>query len=968
MDDNINMSLDTEFTGLVFNDTIDTSNMTNVLLIDSIVADKQQFYDSVNANTFPIIYSYNSSTDELLALFRQKFPASSIQRISLVFHDRGPNVQAPFMNNKIFFEEADLEVNQTNFTENVSFLITCIKEFRVGHIDFLACNTLQYSNWKSYYALLASQTAVVVGASNDQTGNLNHGGDWVMESTSEDVMNIYFNANISNYTSTLVLSTITLDGANGDVGLRMNADLVRIDYYNTTTATWIPINSGNWPVQFVNSTSASSILRIVATQNLTITNTYGGASGYFIAGSTNITFDGSGNTITIRMLLSSLSYPGFIQNGTSGANGFANVVVQNFITDFVNIGGGSGLGAFAGWLCQAYFGKGVIGNEIRGCRNTGTIYKNSGFLAIYAGGIVGGYAGSSGGLLNITNCSNTGVISASYAGGIVGGYAGSGGGLLNITNCSNTGGAISPYTGGIAGYAFGYNTSSTCVISGCYSTGNISGSNAGGIVGSDIGYNNSASPPPVVNITNSYSLGTISTTCGGICGGTNGNAYIGTPTINISNCYSWGLVTDASSGIVATSLPITPNQSNTYVANTSWTDASANASLTSGTTPTNINTNNPGSIWTTTGTNVPYVLSSFNAQLYNPNSASSTTPYTSAPSVFGSSSGYTYTIVYSSQVGSTITTRVFVSKGTSTSPYYYYSYNFNTFVFTNTASVNQLNSSIYSSNGILSFSYNGPAAICSVSYDGNTNTSGSAPVDGLSPYEAGSSVSVLGNTGSLAKTCFTFAGWNTLANGTGTAYSAGDTFTINANTILYAQWSPIPYTITYNGNTNTSGTAPVDGLSPYNCGSSVSVLGNTGSLVKPCFTFTGWNTLANGAGTAYSPTSTFSIYANTILYAQWELINTTCYCPVPKIKGLYYPTQEQLYKQFKNENCNIQKKLPGTLGGRYVGALSGAMRKSQWIGLGTAARGQTRFVLNADELGMRQGQPGGILPPVRNRF
>jgi hypothetical protein len=91
-------------------------------------------------------------------------------------------------------------------------------------------------------------------------------------------------------------------------------------------------------------------------------------------------------------------------------------------------------------------------------------------------------------------------------------------------------------------------------------------------------------------------------------------------------------------------------------------------------------------------------------------------------------------------------------------------------------------------------------------------------------------------------------------------------------------------------------------------------------------------------------------------------------CPVPKIKGLYYPTQEQLYRQFKNENCNIQKKLPGTLGGRHVGALSGAMRKGQWLGLGAASKGQTRFVLNGDAQGMREGQPGGIMPPVRNRF
>jgi hypothetical protein len=49
-----------QFTPLVFSDSIDTSNMTNVLLIDSTIADKQIFYDSVNANTFPIIYSYNS--------------------------------------------------------------------------------------------------------------------------------------------------------------------------------------------------------------------------------------------------------------------------------------------------------------------------------------------------------------------------------------------------------------------------------------------------------------------------------------------------------------------------------------------------------------------------------------------------------------------------------------------------------------------------------------------------------------------------------------------------------------------------------------------------------------------------------------------------------------------------------------------------------------------------------------------
>lgn len=82
-----------------------------------------------------------------------------------------------------------------------------------------------------------------------------------------------------------------------------------------------------------------------------------------------------------------------------------------------------------------------------------------------------------------------------------------------------------------------------------------------------------------------------------------------------------------------------------------------------------------------------------------------------------------------------------------------------------------------------------PPVTYTVTYNGNTRTSGNVPTDGSSPYAAGSSVTILGNSGTLAKTGYTFAGWNTAANGSGTSYSEGDTFTINANTILYARWT-----------------------------------------------------------------------------------------------------------------------------------------------------------------------------------
>jgi len=135
-------------------------------------------------------------------------------------------------------------------------------------------------------------------------------------------------------------------------------------------------------------------------------------------------------------------------------------------------------------------------------------------------------------------------------------------------------------------------------------------------------------------------------------------------------------------------------------------------------------------------------------------------------------------------------------------------------------------------------------------------------------------VTVLGNTGTLVKTGYTFAGWNTLADGTGTSYSQNATFSIVANTSLYARWTaiaPTTYTVTYNGNTSTAGVVPVDGSSPYTSGSMVTVLGNTGSpvLSKTGYQFAGWNTAADGSGTSYVGGNTFNIAANTTLYAQW---------------------------------------------------------------------------------------------------
>ena len=94
--------------------------------------------------------------------------------------------------------------------------------------------------------------------------------------------------------------------------------------------------------------------------------------------------------------------------------------------------------------------------------------------------------------------------------------------------------------------------------------------------------------------------------------------------------------------------------------------------------------------------------------------------------------------------------------------------------------------------------------------------------------------------------------------------SFGVSFTVNA---------PITFSVTYHGNGSTGGTVPIDGTA-YLAGATVTVAGNTGSLVRTSgldsYTFAGWSTVANG-GTEYSAGGTFDIYENTNLYARWTL-------------------------------------------------------------------------------------------------
>lgn len=169
-----------------------------------------------------------------------------------------------------------------------------------------------------------------------------------------------------------------------------------------------------------------------------------------------------------------------------------------------------------------------------------------------------------------------------------------------------------------------------------------------------------------------------------------------------------------------------------------------------------------------------------------------------------------------------------------------------------------------------------------VTYFTNGATNGTAPADGVN-YLYGATVTVQYNTGNLVKAGYAFAGWNTDPLGNGTSYLEGDTFQIQDNTSLHAQWVEA-YRVTYNGNGNDTGSVPADNLM-YTAGQQPVVMGNTSAspLVKANCIFVGWTTSPkavdqNDSDPVYTQDSLLpAVTGNVTLYAKWVSASVTTY-------------------------------------------------------------------------------------------
>jgi uncharacterized repeat protein (TIGR02543 family) len=203
------------------------------------------------------------------------------------------------------------------------------------------------------------------------------------------------------------------------------------------------------------------------------------------------------------------------------------------------------------------------------------------------------------------------------------------------------------------------------------------------------------------------------------------------------------------------------------------------------------------------------------------------------------------------------------------------------YTFTSWNTVENGGGTTYTDGAIYNFAYGDTILYAQWMENSVTFHENRSGVDSVTASESGTGIVDLTNFASLTPSFsnpgFAFTEWTTSPNGAGTSYGDGSQYNLAQGSVaLYAQWTPLPTeTASFSLSGGSGSVAPVAGSQ----GSQVTLPSGSG-LSNPGYTFTGWNTAADGSGTEYASGATITLTSDLTLYAQWAPdVYTVTYAP-----------------------------------------------------------------------------------------
>ena len=169
---------------------------------------------------------------------------------------------------------------------------------------------------------------------------------------------------------------------------------------------------------------------------------------------------------------------------------------------------------------------------------------------------------------------------------------------------------------------------------------------------------------------------------------------------------------------------------------------------------------------------------------------------------------------------------------------------------------------------------------------------------------------------------YTFLGWNTQADGKGTAYASGAEYKHdqNGNTVtLYAQWTAWKHTVHYNANGGDQNSVPTDQTKTFD----QAMILSDKKPTRHGYNFVRWNTKADGTGTSYEVKGNYNHDQNggtVTLYAIWTpWVHTVHYDANGGDQNSVPNDQKKTYGQ----SMNVATKVPTRNEYKFLGWTTG---------------------------------------------
>jgi uncharacterized protein (TIGR02145 family)/uncharacterized repeat protein (TIGR02543 family) len=191
----------------------------------------------------------------------------------------------------------------------------------------------------------------------------------------------------------------------------------------------------------------------------------------------------------------------------------------------------------------------------------------------------------------------------------------------------------------------------------------------------------------------------------------------------------------------------------------------------------------------------------------------------------------------------------------------------------------------------------------------NSNGGGNNPQ--AATADSGSNIT-LPDQQTMQKNGYIFGGWNTNAAGTGTGYAANDSYPVTRDVTLFAKWTIVSYTVTFNavgGIVSPASGTTGDGW----------MLSSLPTPTKEGHTFDGWFTMPMG-GTVVTVGTVFS--GNDVVFAKWTIVAYTV--TFDANGGSVSPTSGITGDVWKLASLPVPARTGYTFGGWYTATTGGS--------------------------------------------